>query len=114
MAKNLTFEYDKVGDTLSISVSGARPYAEQDSEFRLDENSFVCFNPKTGEVEYLEILFFNARLEKRGVIEIDLTPDAEIIAANKTQPNSKDAIHDDRQNGQASESVSPAHLTTDC
>ena len=83
MAKTLTFEYDKVGDILSVAIDGARPYAEQESDYLGGDDVVVSFNPKTGEVERLEILFFNARMQKEGCLELDLTPDAEIIASNK-------------------------------
>ena len=85
MAKSLTFEYDKVGDILSVSIDGARAYPEQESDYLGDEDVVVSFNPTTGEVERLEILFFNARMHKDSFLELDLSPDLEIDASNKAR-----------------------------
>ena len=81
MAKSLTFEYDKVGDILSVSIDGVRPYPEQESDYLGEDDVVVSFNPDTGEVELLEILFFSARMQKEGRLDLDLTPDAEIASA---------------------------------
>ena len=91
MAKRLTFEYDNVADILSIAIDGARAYAEQESDYLGDDDVVVSFNPKTGEVERLEILFFNARMQKEGSLDLDLTPDALIgadAAANERSSES--------------------------
>ena len=85
MAKSLTFDYDKVGDILSVSIDGARPYPEQESDYLGDDDVVVSFNPTTREVERLEILFFNARMQKEGCLELDLTPDLEIDVSNKAR-----------------------------
>ena len=85
MAKSLTFEYDKVGDILSIAIDGVRPYPEQESDYLGDDDVVVSFNPTTGEVEHLEILFFNTRMQKESRLELDLSPDAEIASANKSE-----------------------------
>ena len=85
MAKSLTFAYDRIGDILSIDFDGVRPYAEQESDHLNGDEIVARFNPVTGEVENLEILFFNARMQKEGHLTLDLTPDAEIVAANKSQ-----------------------------
>ena len=85
MAKSLTFAYDRIGDILSIDFNGVRPYAEQESDHLNGEEVVARFNPITGEVENLEILFFNARIQKEDRLTLDLTPDAEIVAANKSQ-----------------------------
>ena len=81
MAKSLTFEYDKVGDILSVAIDGVRLYPEQESDYLGEDDVVVSFNPDTGEVERLEILFFNARMQKEGRLDLDLTPDAEIASA---------------------------------
>jgi hypothetical protein len=85
MAKSLTFEYDKVGDILSVSIDGVRPYPEQESDYLGEDDVVVSFNPDTGEVERLEILFFNTRMQKESRLELDLSPDAEIASANKSE-----------------------------
>ena len=89
MAKSLTFEYDKVGDILNVSIDGARPYPEQESDYLGDEDVVVSFNPTTGEVERLEILFFNARMQKDSLLELDLSPDTGIASADKPHAKSK-------------------------
>ena len=85
MAKRLTFEYDKVGDILSVAIDGVRPYPEQEADYLGDDDVVVSFNPETGEVERMEILFFNARMQKEGRLDLDLTPDAEIIALHEAR-----------------------------
>ena len=97
MAKSLTFAYDRIGDILSIDINGVRPYAEQESDHLNDDEIVARFNPVTGEVENLEILSFNARMQKGGRLELDLTPDAEIHAANNSQSSEEKLI---RANGQ--------------
>ena len=89
MAKSLTFEYDKVGDILSVAIDGVHPYPEQEADYLGDSDVVVSFNPETGEVERLEVLFFNARMQKEGRLDLDLTPDAEIIASNKRRGKTK-------------------------
>ena len=60
MAAKLTFRYDKVGDILYIDR--VKPYAEQ-SQNELGDEISARFNPKTGEIETIEILFFKRRLD---------------------------------------------------
>jgi hypothetical protein len=55
----LTFTYDEAGDILYIDA--VAPYAEQESD-EIAENVVARFNPKTGAVENLEILFFTRGL----------------------------------------------------
>ena len=61
MEKKLTFRYDKIGDIMY--VDRCPPYAEQDSD-EIGDYIVARFNPSTGEVENLEILFWSRRLEK--------------------------------------------------
>ena len=60
MAAKLTFRYDKTGDILYIDK--VLPYAEQDQDELGDEIS-ARFNPDTGEIETVEILWFKKRLD---------------------------------------------------
>ena len=60
MEKNLTFHYDKIEDIFYINVCS--PYPEQESE-EIGDEIIARFNPQSGEVENLEILFFSKRLE---------------------------------------------------
>ena len=97
MAKSLTFAYDRIGDILSIDINGVRPYAEQESDHLNDDEIVARFNPMTGEVENLEILSFNARMQKGDRLKLDLTPDAAIHAANSSQTSEEKLV---RANGQ--------------
>jgi hypothetical protein len=76
MAEKLTLEYDQIGDILYINK--CRPYLGQDSDEIADE-IVARFNPRTGAVENLEILFFTKRLEKGEPIELPLTGDLHLV-----------------------------------
>ena len=67
MAKTVTFRYDRIGDILTIEK--CRPYARQRSD-QLDDEVVARYNPKSGELESLEILFFSKRLERDKVLEL--------------------------------------------
>lgn len=69
MAEKLTFHYDRVGDILYIQK--VPPYEEQESE-ELGDEVVARFNPKTGLVEGLEILFFSTRLLRGETFELPL------------------------------------------
>ncbi len=58
---NLTFEYDSIGDILYITK--VQPYSLQDSD-EIDDGIIARMNPSTAEIESLEILSFQKRLEK--------------------------------------------------
>jgi hypothetical protein len=66
----LTLRYDKIGDILYVDK--CPPYAEQESD-EIGDEIIARFNPKTSEVETIEILFFTKRLEKGETIEIPVT-----------------------------------------
>jgi uncharacterized protein YuzE len=70
MASRLTLQYDRVGDILYIET--CPPYPEQESD-ELDDEIIARFNPETGQVESLEILFFSRRLLNGGVCELPVT-----------------------------------------
>ncbi len=59
MDKKLTFNYDRQADILYINK--VAPYAEQESD-ELGDEIIARFNPTTGEIENLEVLFFSTRL----------------------------------------------------
>lgn len=59
MDAQLTLEYDRTGDILCVGKTA--PYPEQESE-EPDYGVIARLNPKTGEIENLEILFFSARV----------------------------------------------------
>jgi uncharacterized protein YuzE len=55
MEAKLTFRYDRGADILHIDKCA--PYAAQESE-ELGDDVIVRLNPRTREVENLEVLFF--------------------------------------------------------
>jgi hypothetical protein len=59
MEPHLTIEYDRQGDILYLSRTA--PYPEQETE-ELDYGLVARLNPRSGEVENLEVLFFLARV----------------------------------------------------
>ncbi|HVN29076.1 MAG TPA: DUF2283 domain-containing protein [Candidatus Binataceae bacterium] len=61
MEQKLSFQYDREGDILYISK--CPPYAEQESE-ELGDDVVARLNPKTNDIESLEILFFSTRGEQ--------------------------------------------------
>ena len=70
METKLTLRYDREGDVLHIDK--CRPYAGQESE-ELPNEVVARLNPKTGEVENLEIMFFSTRLLRSDLLEIAVT-----------------------------------------
>ena len=69
MAENLIVKYDPTGDILYINK--CTPYAEQESE-ELGDDIIVRVNPKTEEIENLEILFFSQRLREKNELQLPL------------------------------------------
>lgn len=70
MDTKLTFKYDREGDILHIDK--CLPYAEQRSE-ELPDEVVARLNPRTGDVENLEILFFSTRLLRDDLVELPIT-----------------------------------------
>ncbi len=62
MKDQLTFVYDREADILYVNT--VAPYPEQESE-ELDDEVVARFNPATGTMENLEILFFSTRLLRK-------------------------------------------------
>jgi uncharacterized protein YuzE len=75
MGKKLTFEYDKIGDILYIQ--SVEPYAEQESD-ELDDEIVARYNPVTGDLEGLEILWFTRRFEKCQTLELPVSFEARL------------------------------------
>ncbi|MFM7355119.1 MAG: DUF2283 domain-containing protein [Microcystis aeruginosa] len=69
MAANLIIKYDPTGDILYINKCD--PYTEQESE-ELGDDIIVRVNPKTEEIENLEILFFSQRLQEKSELQLPL------------------------------------------
>ena len=67
MEARLIFKYDRDADILHIDKCS--PYADQESE-ELGDEIVARLNPKTGEVENLEVLFFSTRLLRKEMFEL--------------------------------------------
>jgi uncharacterized protein YuzE len=76
MAAKLKFKYDREADILHIDK--CPPYAEQESE-ELPDEIVARLNPKTGEVENLEVLFFRTRLLRADLFELPVTADLRLV-----------------------------------
>ena len=59
MSTNLIFEYDRIGDILSIEI--CPPYPEQETE-EIDDSVVAKFHPQTDLVESIEVLFLSAHV----------------------------------------------------
>ena len=70
MEDKLTFRYDRAGDILYIDK--CPPYAGQESE-ELPDEVVARINPKTGEVENIEVMFFSTRLLRNDLFELPVT-----------------------------------------
>lgn len=70
METKLTFQYDREVDILYINT--CEPYPEQESE-ELDDEIIARFNPETGEIENLEVLFFSTRLLREEIFQLPIS-----------------------------------------
>lgn len=59
MEAKLKFTYDREADILHIDK--VKPYVEQETE-ELGDDVTARMNPKTNEIENVEVLFFSTRL----------------------------------------------------
>jgi hypothetical protein len=69
MEASLIVEYDRVGDILYLGKT--RPYPEQESE-ELDYGVVARLNPKSGDIENLEILFFSQRMARGEMLKLPI------------------------------------------
>ena len=76
MEAKLTFQYDREGDILYINKRP--PYPEQESE-ELNDEVVARLNPKTKEIENLEVLFFSTRLLRSNSFELPITADLRLV-----------------------------------
>lgn len=76
MGAKLTFKYDRQGDILYINKT--LPYPEQESE-ELGDEVIARLNPKTGEIENIEVLFFSTRLLRSDLFELPVTADLRLV-----------------------------------
>ena len=70
METNLTFQYDRNADILYVNT--CPPYPEQESEELADE-IIARFNPNTGDIENLEVLFFSTRLLREELFDLPIS-----------------------------------------
>lgn len=77
MEARLTFKYDRAADILYIDT--VPPYLEQEAE-ELGDDVIARFNPTTGEIENLEVLFFSTRLLREDLFELPVTVDLRVAA----------------------------------
>ncbi len=70
MGTNLTFQYDRDADILYVNT--CPPYSEQESEELADE-IIARFNPDTGDIENLEVLFFSTRLLREELFQLPIS-----------------------------------------
>lgn len=77
MDTKLSLKYDREADILYINK--LKPYAEQESE-ELGDDVVVRLNPKTGEIENLEILFFSTRLLRNDLLELPIEANLRLMA----------------------------------
>lgn len=66
----LSFEYDRVADILHIDKT--KPYVQQECE-ELGDDVIARLNPKTGEIENLEVLFFSTRLLRTSLFKLPIS-----------------------------------------
>jgi uncharacterized protein YuzE len=78
MGAKLSFKYDRDADILHIDK--CPPYGEQESE-ELGDDVIARLNPKTGEIENLEVLFFSTRLLRGEIFEVPVEAELHIAAA---------------------------------
>jgi uncharacterized protein YuzE len=78
MGAKLSFKYDRDADILHIDK--CPPYGGQESE-ELGDDVIARLNPKTGEIENLEVLFFSTRLLREGIFEVPVEAELHIAAA---------------------------------
>ncbi len=69
MEAKLKFSYDREADILRIDK--IQPYKEQETE-ELGDDVIARMNPKTGDIENLEVLFFSTRLLRGNLFELPI------------------------------------------
>lgn len=69
--------YDRVGDILYIDKCS--PYAEQESD-EIGDEIIARFNPESGSIENLEVLFFSQRLMSSESLELPLEINLQLVS----------------------------------
>ena len=70
MEARLKFRYDREADILHIDK--CPPYREQESE-EIGDEVIARINPRTADVENLEVLFFSTRLLRNELFDLPVT-----------------------------------------
>jgi uncharacterized protein YuzE len=73
----LKVRYDRVGDILYIDKCS--PYAEQESD-EIGDEIIARFNPDSGVIENLEVLFFSKRLMASETLELPIEIDFRLVS----------------------------------
>ena len=77
MGANLTFQYDRIGDILSIEIR--RPYRGQDSD-EIADSVVARLHPQTDVVESIDILFLSTHILSRNPsrfqVDVPIAPGA--------------------------------------
>jgi uncharacterized protein YuzE len=79
MEKEMTLSYDREADILYINL--VDPYPEQETE-ELGDDVIARLNPKTGDVENMEVLFFSTRLLRSDIFRLPITGNIHLIQSN--------------------------------
>lgn len=69
MGANLTFQYDRIGDILTIEIRP--PYREQDSD-EIGDSVVARFHPRTDIVEGIEVLFLATHIVSQAPFRLDV------------------------------------------
>jgi len=77
METRLRFRYDRESDILYIDRMP--PYPEQETE-ELGDEVIARLNPRTGEVETLEVLFFSTRLLRKELLDLPVITEMRLAA----------------------------------
>ena len=77
MGAKLSFRYDRDADILHIDKR--LPYPDQESE-ELGDEVIARLNPKTREIENLEVLFFSTRLLRSDLFELPVSAELHVTA----------------------------------
>lgn len=80
MDATLRFTYDREADILHIDT--CPPYAAQESE-EVEDEIIARLNPRTGDVENLEVLFFSTRLLRTQLFELPVTGNLRLTKSAK-------------------------------
>jgi len=74
-----SFKYNREADILYVNK--CQPYPEQESD-ELGDDVIARLNPKTGDVENVEVLFFSTRLSRDDLFEIPVIADLKLAGGD--------------------------------